>query len=135
MNRFRDTILKRFRKHNTKSKASSAHFEVCQGSDCSGSGGGAAVLEIEELVQEYSTREDACIRVVRGGCRNLCSIGPNVHYPGGQHFSKIASVDKCLEVDLESINSERKEEQETSALPISTKLLVRQANRLRWRAL
>ena len=85
-------------------------LEVCHGPDCFGSGGGAAMIEIEELVQEYqqqqqrdaeknyeegddaldeevgregreeSSREDVLVvKVVKGGCRNFCSMGPNVH--------------------------------------------------------
>ena len=84
-------------------------LEVCHGPDCFGSGGGAAMLEIEELVQEHhhvqqqqdagkdeegdNTQEEEeeegggesprldelVVKVVKGGCRNFCSMGPNVH--------------------------------------------------------
>jgi len=93
-------------------------IEVCQGPDCSGLGGGAALLEIEELVQEYKDRNshqnkcnegedqeqksaikgmttavsdmnldsgererqcDTSINTIVGGCRDFCTVGPNVH--------------------------------------------------------
>ena len=67
------------------SSCSSYSIEVCQGPDCTGLGGGIAILEIEELVREYEYNiGDRCtdssrIRVVAGGCRDFCSVGPNAH--------------------------------------------------------
>lgn len=58
----------------------SYHIEVCQGPDCTGLGGGAAILEIEELVREHRYQNgEETITVVVGGCRDFCSVGPNVH--------------------------------------------------------
>ena len=62
-------------------------IEVCQGPDCTGLGGGAAILEIEELVREHHFHQNAAddaggsamIRVVTGGCRDFCTVGPNAH--------------------------------------------------------
>jgi len=58
-------------------------IEVCQGPDCTGLGGGISVLEIEELVQEHHNQNQdngsSRIRVVAGGCRDFCSVGPNAH--------------------------------------------------------
>jgi hypothetical protein len=72
-------------------------IEVCQGPDCTGLGGGAALLEIEELVQEEEEQEakdqerhddsgsaqllldPIQYQVEAGGCRNFCTVGPNVH--------------------------------------------------------
>ena len=56
------------------------HIEVCQGPDCTGLGGGAAILEIEELVREHRYQNgEETTTVVAGGCRDFCSVGPNVH--------------------------------------------------------
>jgi hypothetical protein len=54
--------------------------EVCQGPDCVGQGGGAALLEIEELIlDEKQQCPSSQIQVRRGGCRDQCTVGPNVH--------------------------------------------------------
>ena len=108
------------------------NLEVCQGPDCFGSGGGAAILEIEELVQEYNINSHAT--VVRGGCRNFCSMGPNVHFPfGGQHFSKVVGVKECHELIQSIVTPEQSIILPTFSVP--TKLLLRQADRQRWQAL
>ena len=87
-------------------------IEVCQGPDCYGAGGGATLLEMEELCQEYRWYDDhnnndnddnnqehhhAVIKPVirRGGCRNHCSMGPNV-YIRGNHFTKIKTSQDCV---------------------------------------
>lgn len=57
-------------------------IEVCQGPDCSGSGGGAAYLDIEDLVLSRPHRggvEAGRVSTSKGGCRNMCAVGPNVH--------------------------------------------------------
>ena len=96
---------------NTKTKnvaeantTSTTTIEVCLGPDCSGGGGGAAILEIEDLVSQQtgfcstftpsnpSSLADATtttsatprrgggrIDVVGGGCRDHCTMGPNVY--------------------------------------------------------
>ena len=67
-------------------------IEVCLGPDCSGGGGGAALLEIESLVTsggEQGTGSKCNIRVVAGGCRDYCTMGPNVHI----HSDSIAAED------------------------------------------
>jgi hypothetical protein len=69
----------------SSSSCSTYSIEVCQGPDCTGLGGGVAELEIEELVREYEhnqhhgTNHNNRIRVIAGGCRNFCSVGPNAH--------------------------------------------------------
>ena len=61
-------------------QTSSYSIEVCRGPDCTGLGGGAALLEIEELVREHRSQTGKeSIKVVVGGCRDFCSVGPNVH--------------------------------------------------------
>jgi hypothetical protein len=77
-------------------------IEVCLGPDCSGGGGGAALLEIESLVMmsqlpgeprpSMSNRSRCNIRVVGGGCRDFCTMGPNVHI----HSDSIAAEDSHL---------------------------------------
>jgi Tfp pilus assembly protein PilX len=72
----------RGRKVSSSSCSTSYSIEVCHGPDCTGLGGGVAELEIEELVREHEHEHhgtDHRIRVVAGGCRNFCSVGPNVH--------------------------------------------------------
>jgi len=70
-------------------------IEVCNGPDCSGLGGGAAFLEIENLISTL----DNC-RVVVGGCRNVCTMGPNVHIFSSDdiHFSKVDQPLVCRTV-------------------------------------
>ena len=62
--------------------SSSYSIEVCQGPDCTGLGGGVAILEIEELIREHhhqNKNRNGRICVVAGGCRDFCSVGPNAH--------------------------------------------------------
>ena len=171
-------------------------LEVCQGTDCFGGGGGAVILEIEELIQEYNNENDSndddgdvdcvgCssinssssssnmnsrlhrgrIQVVKGGCRNYCSVGPNLHYyhhdDDGQqqqrrrrhlhHFTKVSSVEECCNVVSKCIsfftndcNIEDDADVEggqqgrglgEGRLPVVTKLVLRQAEKQRWHAL
>ena len=78
--------------HKKTSTPSTTTIEVCLGPDCSGGGGGAALLEIEDLVScrekvnhTTSTRSATYdinkkkVVVVPGGCRDFCTMGPNVH--------------------------------------------------------
>ena len=61
------------------------------------------ILDLEEIAH-YATMagsSDATFRVLRGGCQNLCSVGPNVHYREAaerRHFRRVDDVDKCREV-------------------------------------
>ena len=112
-----------------------ARLEVCQGPDCLGAGGGAALLELEELVQEYTMGD---IRVVRGGCRNFCSMGPNVHYRQVQQFTKVADPVECQTIVRSIIRGEAEDDSSSSGaenVPITTTLLQRKADRQRWQAL
>ena len=85
-------------------------IEVCQGPDCFGAGGGATILEIEELVQEQDADN---FHVIRGGCRNFCSMGPNVHYCSSiigirqqnEHFTKVVGVTECQELVEKTVSS------------------------------
>ena len=83
-------------------------IEVCLGPDCSGSGGGAALLEIESLVMgrgEKAGNSSKCnIRVVGGGCRDHCTMGPNGHIQSNSiaaedsHFTRVNSPEECRHV-------------------------------------
>lgn len=128
-------------------------IEVCQGPDCSGLGGGAALLEIEELVQEvkyqYSyqykcndggaqdqqssitgiasvvsdmsivgvelglkEREDQSnisIKTIVGGCRDFCTVGPNVHIL--EYEQETTAMPKSIE-----IKNRRRRKKEQNAL-------------------
>ena len=76
-------------------------IEVCQGPDCTGLGGGAALLEMEDLVsnQMGGPTHNCHYQVVPGGCRNLCSMGPNVHLHSLHiHFTKINNPAACRNI-------------------------------------
>ena len=83
-------------------------IEVCLGPDCSGGGGGAALLEIESLVmdggEETDTGSKCNIRVVGGGCRDYCTMGPNVHLQSNfiaaedSHFTRVNCPAECRRV-------------------------------------
>jgi hypothetical protein len=102
-------------------------IEVCQGPDCFGSGGGAVLLELEELVQEHS----ASTQIVRGGCRNFCAMGPNVHC-GTHHFTKVTSPTECRVVVGTVFGGAT---EDVVVPPITTKLLLKRADRERWQCL
>lgn len=82
--------------------------EVCLGPDCSGGGGGAALLEIESLVmgggKQAGTGSKSNIRVVGGGCRDYCTMGPNVHIQSDfiaaedSHFTRVNCSAECRRV-------------------------------------
>ena len=85
-------------------------IEVCLGPDCSGGGGGAALLEIESLVmgggggKKAGTGSMSNFRVVGGGCRDHCTMGPNVHIHSesfaaeDSHFTKVNCPEECRRV-------------------------------------
>jgi len=82
----------------------SVTVEVCLGPDCSGGGGGAALLEIEALVMGSSGCRSANICIVGGGCRDYCTMGPNVHIHADfitaeeSHFTKVNCPAECRRV-------------------------------------
>jgi hypothetical protein len=84
-------------KSNTAHKVEdSITIEVCLGPECSHSGGGAAFLEIEELV----SGKDHSVDLVAGGCRDFCTVGPNVHVKCGNcdaHYTKVNGPAACRE--------------------------------------
>jgi hypothetical protein len=120
----------------SSSKINPIIVEACQGPDCFGSGGGAVLLELEDLVQEYHDKTNGdgqCFRVVAGGCRNFCSMGPNV-YVSGAHFESVKEIEECRkianDIDLCIIPSE-----DSSTTSVISKMLWKRAHRLRWQAL
>ena len=108
------------RTSSSKPKTTTTIIEVCLGPDCSGGGGGAALLEIEELV---SYRAKSCtgnnsdakknVMIVPGGCRDLCTMGPNVHIRNhanydDTHYSKVNNPEICRAI-VTSIYDEKKD--------------------------
>mmetsp|Transcript_30111 Transcript_30111/g.51228 ORF Transcript_30111/g.51228 Transcript_30111/m.51228 type:complete len:239 (-) Transcript_30111:213-929(-) len=85
-------------------------IEVCLGPDCAVAGGGAALLEIEDLVRPQqcnkdSHNDDTKILVQPGGCRDHCTEGPNVRLiscngGGGvdADFHKVNNPEACRRV-------------------------------------
>ena len=85
-------------------------IEVCLGPDCAVAGGGAALLEIEDLVRPQqcnkdSHNDDMKIIVQPGGCRDHCTEGPNVRLiscngGGGvdADFHKVNNPEACRRV-------------------------------------
>lgn len=61
---------------NTMSKKKM--IEVCLGPDCAVAGGGAALLEIEDLLHKCTIKGDVIAMVRAGGCRDQCTEGPNI---------------------------------------------------------
>ena len=136
-------------------------IEVCQGNDCYGSGGGAVLLELEELVSEYEYQQHQQQRpsnpdtkpefsVLRGGCRNFCSMGPNVHVHVHQpsctasassssshhheHFSQTAGIAECHTLS-ETVGLLPNEPTKTKSGGALQNMLLKRAHRLRWELL
>ena len=126
--------------------------EVCQGPDCSG--GGTALLEIEELIQEeQSRRDDVNMCLVEGGCRDLCTVGPNVHIRHKRRgslesFHGVSDGSKCYLVVESAVRwddwigsttcvvPQTAESPSTSAQTASRQsIMARRATRMRWDAL
>lgn len=133
---------------NEKEKLASAiidtTIEVCLGPDCSGSGGGATLLEIEELVSCHHEILTNTPKVVPGGCRDFCTMGPNVHIRGNiivgdMHHSKVNNPEACRAVIATMLK-----QKETTAISISAAsqtgqsstltLLRRREDGKRWRS-
>lgn len=106
-------------------------IEVCMGPNCSA--GGAAILEIEELILEDGRGK---FRIVEGGCRDLCSMGPNV-YCKSTHFPKIKSPEGCRKVATHAGIKVSKAESslEIEATSKVGSMMLKKAERLRWTVL
>ena len=135
-------------------------IEVCRGPDCTGLGGGAALLEIEELVREHRHTQTGqeTIRVVVGGCRDFCSVGPNVHIHARKRnqtgskrktnvllesFQGVNDASSCSRV-LESILAYNSPSNDPTTFPPRDSssmidrhrsMMARKAERQRWEAL
>jgi hypothetical protein len=110
-----------------ETKSSDHIIEVCAGPDCSR--GGAALLEIEELAIESGSQ----YRVISGGCRNLCSMGPNVHHDGCQ-FGKVRSPEDCERVAKEIGMQLQYDGTDDRSSRIAC-MLMKKADRSRWKVL
>lgn len=123
-------------------------IEVCQGPDCK-TGGGPALLEIEELVKEVMPCTSRCsLVVVEGGCREYCAVGPNVHIRKKDEiinsFNGVKDVSICNSVVESAVMAERgifhSNEKNGSPLKNTTisstsAMMTRRAERMRWEAL
>mmetsp|Transcript_11865 Transcript_11865/g.17419 ORF Transcript_11865/g.17419 Transcript_11865/m.17419 type:complete len:213 (+) Transcript_11865:136-774(+) len=134
-------------------------IEVCQGEGCFCSGGGAVLLELEELVstaqQQLSDDETTRIDVVPGVCRHFCNMGPNVYYQTNKaaiqqkqqqlHFNNVKSLDDCQEfgkaIGLVVLHHEEDNDNGGSIIPqkknddIIYNMLYQRSRRLQWQVL
>ena len=121
---------------------------MCQGPDCFGAGGGAALLALEDWLV------DAAV-VAGGGCRNRCSMGPNVYVsPNGvkereeqEHFSRVTSLADCRNVlrrcaanesscdNHDDSGSNSSNTRTATVSPVLVKLRQRRADQKHWQAL
>ena len=180
-------------KQNINMLKSTICIEVCQGPDCTGLGGGAALLEIEELIQEERYQEEhqpintssavnathqqhqeeeeevvSAASIVgvapiihfqaeAGGCRNFCTVGPNVYISyqnrksvleSYHHVKDVSSCrevvqNACIDTRMNQKNQTERNEDEsfTSSLqnPMHShsheNMMTRRVDRKRWEAL
>lgn len=126
-------------------------IEVCLGPDCSGSGGGAALLEIEELVSpspcyqakmkggDATDETKKVVRVVPGGCRDFCTVGPNVYVKnnvGGNdegHYSKVDCPEACRAITSSIDEKEESADTGLAAEASTSAILRRRQDGIRWR--
>ena len=76
-----------------------ARVVVCSGVDCMGLGGGAALLEIEELCAEVSRGGLSHIEAVSGVCTLQCANAPNVNVHDLSSDGRSLAVSNHLRVD------------------------------------
>jgi len=131
----------------------SSIIEICIGNDCSSSGGGAALLEIEELVMESSAGSSLSssslqsqYQIVSGGCRNKCSLGPNVHHNHNvsTHYSKVNSAEECenvvrsimgLELQYNDGITTNNEDSSARYSNVAARMMMKKASKTRWKFL
>mmetsp|Transcript_17265 Transcript_17265/g.24940 ORF Transcript_17265/g.24940 Transcript_17265/m.24940 type:complete len:192 (-) Transcript_17265:42-617(-) len=102
------------------------------------------MIELEELVLENNKRSNNThvVSVTRGGCRNFCSMGPNVH-TSVKHFTKVNSIEACEGViascysNTSGLCSEHQDGQHeandrNNNIPFQTKMMLRRASQHRW---
>eukprot|EP00548_Thalassiothrix_antarctica_P020155 CAMPEP_0194191034 /NCGR_PEP_ID=MMETSP0154-20130528/65257_1 /TAXON_ID=1049557 /ORGANISM="Thalassiothrix antarctica, Strain L6-D1" /LENGTH=143 /DNA_ID=CAMNT_0038913381 /DNA_START=286 /DNA_END=712 /DNA_ORIENTATION=+ len=113
------------------------------GPDCSVSGGGAAVLEIEELCNlntngSSNNNNDKknlggdVVRMNIGGCRDICSMGPNI-YINGVTFTKVNSPSACRQALKQTGISKPPERDCDDNSSSSARILKRREDGRRWR--
>lgn len=80
---------------------------VCTGVDCSGLGGGAALIEIEELCAELEFEGGASVSVASGVCTLQCANAPVINVQGHgfkqssgvtRHHARVDSAAECKKV-------------------------------------
>ena len=117
-----------------------ARVVICGGVDCMGLGGGAALLEIEELCAEASSG-GLCVQATSGVCTLQCANAPNVNVLHQSSDGRCVSVSnhlrvdtagRCAEVLLALVGPEGPAVRES--LEIGSIMLKRAAG-LRWNAL
>jgi hypothetical protein len=95
-------------------------------------GGGAALLEIEELIGEHAWSNTNFITpaVVSGACRDYCTVGPNVHIHG-HHYPHVNNPTRCADVVASLVNVEMISQNNSFV----SRMATRRSERLRWEAL
>lgn len=121
-------------------------IEVCLGPDCIGQGSGATFLEIEDLISgRRSSRAGRCnenqdiASVVPGGCRDFCTMGPNVMVRRGpdgetQQHSRVNDPEACRSI-VASVYGEQSGGSATPPLTPTAALMKRREDGIRWRSL
>ena len=95
------------------SQPESTRIVICTGVDCSGLGGGAALIEIEELCAELEFEGGASVSVASGVCTLQCANAPVVNVQGHgfkrtsaglaiacgvRHHARVDSAAECRKV-------------------------------------
>ena len=112
----------------------SVRVEVCLGPDCQG---GATLLEIEELVSSAGTKSPRPRREVTvgsTGCRDFCTVGPNVYVKSDladEHFTRVDGPRACREVVSSVLADDASGRVEV--LSSTQALLKRREDGIRWR--
>ncbi len=120
-----------------------ASIEVCGATDCLTMGAGAALLEIEELANEFSFACGGRIHVQRSACLGLCGRGPAVKlvvrdtsspaFDLPQMFTSVDEPQRCAEV-LAALPLSGSSNNTCEGAP-KPQLLERRAAGMRWDAL
>ena len=110
--------------------------EVCLGPDCQG---GATLLEIEELVSSAGTKSPRPrihreVTVCSTGCRDFCTVGPNVYVKSDladEHFTRVDGPRACRKVVSSILADDASGREEV--LSSTQALLKRREDGIRWR--
>ncbi|KAK3240965.1 hypothetical protein CYMTET_49233 [Cymbomonas tetramitiformis] len=123
---------------------------ICQGVDCSGGGGKATIVEVEELCREFehANRPDALpdgalpytVEVVSRVCQLQCDVGPNIdvyfrdrenHDELKWYYKKMDNAQDCRRL-LKDVQAELKQPEEVLEDP---GIMHRRAAAMRWDSL